>query len=103
VASVVDSDREFRRGSWTPGRLRWPAGLLAPGFHDQQPDGEDADQVVAGGRHLLARLDVDTYPEIAAHVRWHVEGPSDGDDAFTFGLNLILDGVEQARDAMSST
>jgi hypothetical protein len=54
-------------------------------------------------RSRLHRLDVDAHPEMAAHVRWHVEGGRDGDDAFRFGLDLILDGLERARDATART
>lgn len=87
----------------------FPSELLDLAFHTLQNHvlghalqavtfGMDADDVAAGARQFLARLDVDTYPEMAAHVRWHVEGRSDGDDAFGFGLGLILDGLERARD-----
>jgi AcrR family transcriptional regulator len=92
----------------------FPPELLDLAFHTVQNHvlghalqavtfGIEADEVVAGGRLFLAQLDIDAYPEIAAHVRWHIEGPSDGDDAFTFGLDLILDGLERARDAMART
>lgn len=90
----------------------FPPELLDLAFHTVQNHvlghalqaatfGMTAEEVVAGGRQFLARLDVESYPEMAAHVRWHVESPADGDDAFTFGLDLILDGLERARNAMS--
>lgn len=54
------------------------------------------EEMADGAARFLAQLEVDAYPELAAHVRWHAEAPP-GDDAFTFGLDLILDGLERAR------
>lgn len=56
------------------------------------------EEIAEGGARFLQQLDVEAYPELAAHVRWHLD-QSGGDDEFEFGLDLILDGLERARDA----
>jgi len=61
-----------------------------------------AAQASAPGRDLeraaadfLARPGLDTYPELVAHVHWHLEHPSK-ESSFEFGLDLLLDGLERA-------
>lgn len=44
-----------------------------------------------------ARLPVDGYPHLKAHIEWHMAPPKDGVNAFEFGLDLILDGLERLR------
>lgn len=45
---------------------------------------------------FLSTFPNDEYPDLAAHVRHHVEHPSH-DDEFEFGLELILEGLERLR------
>ena len=48
-------------------------------------------------RRFLERFPADEFPELAAHVRQHLE-PHDGrGGAFEFGLDLILDSLERLR------
>ena len=61
-----------------------------------------AAQASAPGRDLersaadfLARPGLDPYPELVAHVHWHLEQPTT-ESAFEFGLDLLLDGLERA-------
>jgi hypothetical protein len=49
---------------------------------------------------FLAELPLVELPHLAEHVRVHLEPEGPGDvDEFEFGLDLILDGVEEMRDA----
>jgi AcrR family transcriptional regulator len=48
---------------------------------------------------FLETFPSDEYPELAEHIRQHME-PSEGSHGtFEFGLDLILDGLERLRDA----
>lgn len=44
---------------------------------------------------FLDTLATDRYPEMAEHVRHHIDGP--GTSSFEFVLDLVLDGIEQLR------
>jgi AcrR family transcriptional regulator len=44
---------------------------------------------------FLARIG-DEYPDLAEHVKQHVE-PREGESGFELGLDLLLDGLERAR------
>ncbi|MBE1875537.1 TetR/AcrR family transcriptional regulator C-terminal domain-containing protein [Myceligenerans sp. TRM 65318] len=55
----------------------------------------DQDDMEAMGPELLRSFPVAEYPCLAEHIRYHVEEA--GDDAFEFGLDLILDGLERLR------
>ncbi|MGJ7439684.1 TetR/AcrR family transcriptional regulator C-terminal domain-containing protein [Aquipuribacter sp. MA13-6] len=44
---------------------------------------------------FLTRPGLDTYPELVAHVHWHLEHPSN-ESSFELGLDLLLDGLERA-------
>ncbi len=55
---------------------------------------EDADLADAGTA-FLESLPVDEYPYLAEHVVQHLEKGSLDEGDFEFGLDLILDGVEQ--------
>jgi AcrR family transcriptional regulator len=59
----------------------------------------DSQQVKTMGADLMRTFPVEEYPELAAHIRYHVESTTDGDDEFEFGLDLILDGLERLRAA----
>ncbi|MBO0610745.1 TetR/AcrR family transcriptional regulator [Myceligenerans salitolerans] len=52
-------------------------------------------EMEAMGAELLRSFPVEEYPFLAEHIRYHVE--ETGDDAFEFGLDLILDGLERLR------
>ncbi len=44
---------------------------------------------------FLARPGLDAFPELVAHVEWHLEHPSN-ESSFEYGLTLLLDGLERA-------
>ncbi|MFP3989533.1 TetR/AcrR family transcriptional regulator C-terminal domain-containing protein [Streptomyces sp. E11-3] len=48
------------------------------------------------GADLLRSFPVERYPDLAAHIRHHLDHQGAG-DAFEFGLALILGGLEQMR------
>lgn len=61
-----------------------------------QFDREGLKELAAG---FLREFPADEYPDLAEHIRQHME-PSDGHQGtFAFGLDLILDGLERLRDA----
>lgn len=85
----------------------FPPGLLDRAFHTiedhilghaQQALGFplDQDEIKAMGEQFLRSFPVDEYPDLAAHIRHHLQQHDDG-DGFEFGLDLILDGLEQMR------
>jgi AcrR family transcriptional regulator len=47
---------------------------------------------------LLATFPADAYPYLAEHVRQHLEPSEARQGTFEFGLELVLDGLEQLRD-----
>jgi hypothetical protein len=60
------------------------------------------DQDFTGGKPLAdfvatftPQLQAAGYPRIAEHAEQHVTPPSDGRNAFEFGLDLILDGLKR--------
>jgi AcrR family transcriptional regulator len=56
----------------------------------------DSEQMATEGESLLRVFPSDDYPDLAAHIRHHLDHPSAGDDdEFEFGLDLILDGLER--------
>ncbi len=55
--------------------------------------GQEDSAMVADFSH---RLDAERWPDLAAHLHYHLETPP-GDDAFTFVLDLVLDRIEQLR------
>jgi AcrR family transcriptional regulator len=58
-------------------------------------EGEELAGMVAS---FLERLPADEYPDFVEHARQHLE-PRHGDEGgFELGLDLILDGLERARD-----
>jgi AcrR family transcriptional regulator len=47
---------------------------------------------------FLERLPLDRYPHLAEHVAYHLRAPRTGRPSeFEFGLDLILDGLDEAR------
>lgn len=58
----------------------------------------DRDQMGEMGERILRSFPVKEYPDLAAHIRYHVElEHPDGEDEFEFGLDLILDGLDRMR------
>lgn len=56
-----------------------------------------AEEMAQAGERFLRSFPVEEYPDLAAHVRYHLEHPA-GDDEFELGLDLVLDGLERMRD-----
>ena len=54
--------------------------------------GQDLESAAAG---FLARPGLESYPELVAHVHWHLEHTSD-ESSFELGLDLLLDGLGRA-------
>jgi AcrR family transcriptional regulator len=52
---------------------------------------------------FLRDFPADDYPDLAEHIRQHMEPEDDHQGAFEFGLDLILDGLERLRDAERPT
>jgi AcrR family transcriptional regulator len=48
---------------------------------------------------VLKEFPVDDYPDLALHIRQHLEPHEAHQGTFEFGLELILDGLERLRDA----
>jgi AcrR family transcriptional regulator len=44
---------------------------------------------------FLRDFPADDYPDLAEHIRQHIEPDDDHEGAFAFGLDLILDGLER--------
>ncbi len=61
-------------------------------------DVDDLDQLADS---FLRELPADTYPDLALHVRQHMDPPADDETEFEFGLRLILDGIERIHHSMS--
>jgi AcrR family transcriptional regulator len=57
------------------------------------------DELAGMAATFLQQLPADEYPDLVEHIRQHLE-PHPGDEGgFELGLDLILDGLERARDA----
>jgi AcrR family transcriptional regulator len=52
---------------------------------------------------LMARLPRDEYPDLIAHIEYHLTPRSEGEKAFEFGLDLLLDGLERLRAGPASS
>jgi AcrR family transcriptional regulator len=48
---------------------------------------------------FLERVPEDEYPDMVEHIRQHMDPPPSEKSGFELGLDLILDGLERARDA----
>jgi AcrR family transcriptional regulator len=55
--------------------------------------------LAAVGTSFLGMLPADEYPHLAEHIQGHVDGAYAGRGGFSFGLDLILDGLERLRTA----
>jgi hypothetical protein len=59
----------------------------------------EADELEELAANVLREFPADEYPDLAEHVRQHME-PSDAHQGtFAFGLDLSLDSLERLRDA----
>lgn len=85
----------------------FPPGLLDRAFHTIEDHifGHalqalgfplDEDQMKQEGEHFLDSFPVEDHPDLAAHIRYHLQHHEDG-DGFEFGLDLIIDSLEQMR------
>ena len=45
----------------------------------------------------MRQLSRDDYPHLVAHMEYHLAPRSNEENAFEFGLNLLLDGLERMR------
>jgi AcrR family transcriptional regulator len=59
-------------------------------------DVEELEQLAAD---FLETFPADEYPDLALHIRQHSEPGEEHEDAFEFGLDLVLDSLERLRDA----
>jgi hypothetical protein len=48
---------------------------------------------------FLRDFPADEYPDLAEHIRQHMEPSEEHEGTFLFGLDLILDGLERLRDS----
>ncbi|WP_017622750.1 TetR/AcrR family transcriptional regulator [Nocardiopsis chromatogenes] len=87
----------------------FPPGLLDRAYHAVenhivghalQAVGFPLDQegMREAGEPLLRSPALEPFPDLLAHIRHHLAAPP-GDDAFAFGLDLLLDGVDRLRAA----
>jgi AcrR family transcriptional regulator len=60
----------------------------------------DATELEEMAASFLRDFPADAYPDLAEHVRQHLEPSDEHAGAFEFGLDLILDGLERLRDAV---
>ena len=58
----------------------------------------DQKQLEQLARRFLRDFPADTYPDLAQHIRQHVEPDTAEAGSFEFGLDLILDGLERLGD-----
>jgi AcrR family transcriptional regulator len=61
-----------------------------------QFDPEELEELAAG---FLREFPAAEYPDLAEHVRQHMQPHEGHQGTFAFGLDLILDGLERLRDA----
>ncbi len=59
----------------------------------------DADELKELAARFLREFPADEYPDLAEHIRQHMEPNAAHQGTFEFGLDLILDGLERLRDA----
>jgi hypothetical protein len=57
----------------------------------------DADDLPGAQRPLPRGFPAEEFPDLAAHIRHHMERPANEVSSFEFGLDSILDGLERAR------
>ena len=101
----------LRHGDWMLRTLRaggLPPDLVYHAFHVLESHllgymhlqlsfpyrGEELAERASG---FLRRIPAEDYPDLVQHVHEHLE-PREGEGGFELGLDLILDGLERARD-----
>jgi AcrR family transcriptional regulator len=95
--------RELREAGFAP-------GLLDVAFHtlENHVVGHalqassfpfDADDLPALSARYLEGFPSEEFPDLAAHIRHHMDQPAGGESSFEFGLDSILDALERARGA----
>lgn len=101
----------LRQGDWLLGMLRrsgLPMDLVFHAYHilesyilgstlQQLSFPYRGEQLEGIARNFLAEFPADDYPEFGEHIRQHLKPPQGS--GFEFALDLILDGMERARDA----
>jgi hypothetical protein len=107
---------QLRRTDWILRTLR-EAGLPAElGYHAlhileayilgitvQRENFPYSGEEIAGlASRFLERVPEDQYPDLVEHIRQHLDPPQTGKSGFELGLDLILDGLERARDAATA-
>jgi hypothetical protein len=53
-------------------------------------------------RDVLSRVPADIYPDLVLHIEQHLSGAARGLKFFEFGLDLLLEGIEQRREKAAS-
>ena len=74
--------------SYVVGFTLWQLPILA--IADQLPDLAE---------QFIGRLPRDEYPHLVAHMEYHLAPRASEENAFEFGLGLLLDGLERLRRA----
>jgi AcrR family transcriptional regulator len=128
-AHEVLSDHPWASSLWMTSRSFGPArirfadsllrGLREAGFSDdltyhgfhvlqahvlgytlqEQNLGFDVEDLKKLAAEFLREFPADEYPDLAEHIRQHMEPRPEHEGAFAFGLDLILDGLERLRDS----
>jgi AcrR family transcriptional regulator len=95
--------RELREAGFAP-------GLLDVAFHtlENHVVGHalqassfpfDADDLPTLSARYLEGFPTEDFPDLAAHIRHHMDQPAGEESSFEFGLDSILDALERARGA----
>ncbi|MGI9667300.1 MAG: TetR/AcrR family transcriptional regulator [Acidimicrobiia bacterium] len=58
----------------------------------------DEETIKTAASDFLKTLDVDRYQYLAEHINHHINPTDNEEKTFSFGLRLILDGIERIRD-----
>jgi hypothetical protein len=58
----------------------------------------DADDLPGMSARILETFPAEAHPDLAAHIRYHLDTPDGGVSSFEFGLDALLDALERARD-----
>jgi AcrR family transcriptional regulator len=62
-----------------------------------------SDRLPGLAEEVLQRFSREDYPDLVAHIEFHMAPRSDNENAFEFGLNLLLDGLERLRTGASDS
>jgi AcrR family transcriptional regulator len=104
---------QLQRGDWLLRTLReagLPQDLIYHAYHileayilgatvqhlSVSSVGEDLAGLAAS---FLREFPAEVYPDLAGHIRQHLEPPHGEEGGFELGLDLLLDGLERLRDA----